>query len=108
VWVGFPVEGHHRTSRTAKPPSRSSGKIFLACGVEVCLNLPTEGMMIEVFEGNRGEVGSVTEDRGSDGLTSAGTDPLRSATGRVKIHRLGGPLRGFVQQALKLARRVDV
>ena len=64
--------------------------------------------MIEVFEGNRGAIGSVTEYRGRHGVTNAGTDPLRLATGRAKIHRLGGPLRGFVQQALKLTRRVDV
>lgn len=61
--------------------------------------------MIMVFGGNRGERCNIRGDRGSEGLASVGTDPLRMAAGRVKIHRVGGPLRGFVQQALKLARR---
>jgi len=39
------------------------------------------------------------------GGDSALTDPFALVMGRLKIHRLGGPLRGFVQQALKLARR---
>ncbi len=94
--------------RTGRPHSQPSRKIFLAYGVEVCLNLAPEGMMIMVFRGNCGENCCVGGNRRSEGLASVGTDPLRRAARRLKIHRLGGPLRGFVQQALKLSRRPDV
>jgi hypothetical protein len=95
-------------SRTATPRSRIKRQDFSCLCSGGLLEFTPEGMMIEVFEENCDQIGSDTEDRGSDGVTSAGTGPLRSATGRLKIHRLGGPLRGLVQQALKLARKVDV
>lgn len=92
-------------SRTAKPRSRSGGKIFLACGVEVCLNPFAGGPGMRLFSETR-RVSSIVDRNG--GGDPALTGPLAHVMGRLKIHRLGGPLRGFVQQALKLARRPDV
>jgi hypothetical protein len=91
--------------RTAKPRSQSSGRIFLACGVEVCLNLFPGATAMHLFSETRRASSMVAcNGRGDPALTS----PLAPVMGRLKIHRLGGPLRGFVQQALKLSRRLDV
>ena len=51
-------------------------------------------------------VGQLVDHRGAG--NPALTGPLALVMGRLKIHRPGGPLHGFVQQALKLARRPDV
>ncbi len=65
------------------------------------MNLAPQGMTIMVFRGNWGENPRVGRNRRSEGLASVGTDPLRMVAGRLKIHRLGGPLRGFVQPDVK-------
>lgn len=92
-------------SRTAKPRSRSGGKIYLACGMQVCLNPFAEASGMHLFS-ETGRVSSIVDRNG--GGNPVLTGPLAAVMGRLKIHRLGGPLRGFVQQALKLARRPDV
>jgi len=91
--------------RTGKLRSRSSGKFFLACRVEVCLDLFPGATEMHFFCDIH-RVSSMVDCNG--GGNPALTSLLAIVMGTVKIHRLGGPLRGFVQQALKLSRRLDV
>ena len=92
-------------NKALQPRSRSSGKIFLAYGVEVCLN-PFPGAIGMHISPETSTVSSIVACNG--GANRALTGPLAPVMGRLKIHRPGGPLRGFVQQALKLPRWPDV
>jgi len=73
--------------------------------VEVCLDSVVGASGMHRFSETR-RVSSIVDRNGGDDPALTGL--LALVMGRLKIHRLGGPLRGFVQQALKLPRRVDV
>ena len=86
MWVGFPVEDHRRRLSLGTGGLRrgSAEGIFLAYGVEVCLNLPSEAGGVEDLAGS-GRKSSV---RGRESGYDRGAMELSEAVMmRSKNHR---------------------